>query len=583
MTKKTKTKATGLTPVAAAAALLAAAIPAQAFEPIELGNGLKLDTRINLTYTLATRLKNADPVLKASSGNNDGDNNFAKNALTANRVVAFFDGKLSKGDSGLVVSASSFYDDVYHQSNDNNPGNGQAGAGYNPNGVSKAPPFNEFTPEAKRYHGGYSRFLDAYGYTSFNIGESRLNLRVGRHVVSWGEALFFPGISLAQGPADGTKTGVPGTETKDQLLPEDQVSFSYEVNPRWSILGHAQFNFHPTLAPAPGSYLNTSDGVGPGGSCLGPWAKLPAVPQVFNGFENCSFGQRGDDILPGKTGQFGIGTRLRVTDETELGLYYLNYHDRTPVPEINAFTPGTATPAFFNIAGNQIGNGSYRVRYFDDVKLIGATFSTTFNIVTVAGEISYKDGAPVLVNTLVNPAAPNSPSSYIPNPTRGKVTQFNINGFSNLGRTPIADSTILIGELSYIHIGKLDPRKAPGVENFPAAQQAFFPASDVPSFDTKDAVAVSFTASLGYPGVFEGWDLTVPISYSQQIKGRTLVGGVGGEGDKRYSVGATFTFRGNLQIGLSYLGFLGDADLALKTNRLLVDRDQLSLVAKYSF
>jgi hypothetical protein len=33
----------------------------------------------------------------------------------------------------------------------------------------------------------------------------------------------------------------------------------------------------------------------------------------------------------------------------------------------------------------------------------------------------------------------------------------------------------------------------------------------------------------------------------------------------------------------TYLGFLGDADLSLKTNRLLTDRDQLSLVAKYSF
>jgi hypothetical protein len=56
--------------------------------------------------------------------------------------------------------------------------------------------------------------------------------------------------------------------------------------------------------------------------------------------------------------------------------------------------------------------------------------STTFNIVTVAASSRYKDGAPVLVNTLVNPAAPNNPASYIPNPTRAKVTQFNINGFS---------------------------------------------------------------------------------------------------------------------------------------------------------
>ena len=33
-------------------------------------------------------------------------------------------------------------------------------------------------------------------------------------------------------------------------------------------------------------------------------------------------------------------------------------------------------------------------------------------------------------------------------------------------------------------------------------------------------------------------------------------------------------YGGNLSLGLNYLGFLGDANLALKTNRLLTDRDQ---------
>ena len=573
------------TPVAAAAAALlgAAAMPATAFEAIDLGGGFVLDARLNLTYTLSRRMKDQDPLLAGATGINDGNNNFDKGSLTANRIGALLDAKLTKGDSGFVFSASTFYDAVYNRTNDNDPGNGLPGAGYNPGGVNKPPPFNEFTDGAERYHGGYSRVLDAYAYTSFNLGESRLNLRLGRMVVSWGEALFFPGISLAQGPADGTKTGVPGTEVKDQLLTEDQISLSAEVTPRWSLLAHAQFGFHETLAQAPGSYLSSSDGVGPGGVCLGPWAKLPAVPSVFAGFEGCSFGVRGDDIRPDKVGQWGIGTRYRVTDETEVGLYYLNYNDRTPIPEINAFTPGTRTPAFFNIPGNQIGNGSYRVRYFDDIKLVGATLSTTFNVVTVAAEYSYKDGAPVLVNTLVNPAAPNNPASYIPNPTRAKIQQLNLNAFANFGRTPIAEQTLLLGEISTVRIGSIEARQAPGVETMPGAQQAFFPASDIPSFGTRSGTAISVTGSFGYLGVFEGWDLTIPISFSAQLSGRTLLGGVGGEGDKRYSIGATMLRRQNLSLNLTYLGFLGDANVTLKEFRPLTDRDQLSLVAKYSF
>ena len=88
---------------------------------------------------------------------------------------------------------------------------------------------------------------------------------------------------------------------------------------------------------------------------------------------------------------------------------------------------------------------------------------------------------------------------------------------------------------------------------------------------------------LGYPGIFEGWDLTVPVSYSQQLSGRTLLAGVGGEGDKRYSVGATFVRKGNMSVNFTYLGYLSNASLDPVRNHTLTDRDQLSMNLKYSF
>ncbi|HSW17911.1 MAG TPA: DUF1302 family protein [Ramlibacter sp.] len=562
-----------LAPVAAAVLAIGASAAAFAGEPIEFGDGYTLDWRLSTTYTASRRMQDAAPLLARNAGANDGDNNFKKGALTANRVSALFESKVSKGNTGFALSGSTFYDGAYHGLNDNNP------AANNPNGVNKAAPFNEFSDGAQRFHGGFSRVLDAYGFTSFDLGASRrATVRLGRHVVNWGEATFFPNIAMAQGPFDGTKAGIPGTETKDSVLPEDQISASIEMSPRWTLLGQAQFGFHPTIAPAPGSFLNSSDGVGPGGSCLGPFVSIPAVPTLFGGFSGCSFGARAADITPSKSGQWGVGTRFRVTEETETGLYFLNYSDRTPLPEINAFTSGTATPGFFNIPGNQIGNGSYRVRYFDNVKLLGATASTVLGKVAVNGELTYRQGAPVLVDTVVNPAT----GATIPNPTRANIVQGNLGAFANLGRTPIADSLQLLGEISVVSVRKVDARKAPGVEALgPAA--AFFPESNVLSFKSKTSAAISGTVVLGYPGVFEGWDLTVPISYSRQLTGRSLVGGVGGEGDSRFSLGATFTRRGNFSIGLTYLGFLGKPSLDLKTNRLLTDRDQLSMVAKYVF
>ena len=94
---------------------------------------------------------------------------------------------------------------------------------------------------------------------------------------------------------------------------------------------------------------------------------------------------------------------------------------------------------------------------------------------------------------------------------------------------------------------------------------------------------MSGTLVLEYPGITNSWDLLIPISYSQQLHGRTILGGVGGQGDKRYSIGASFTKSSNLTIDVTYLGNIGKPSLAPKTERLETDRDQLSVSMKYIF
>ncbi len=506
-------------PVALAVMAMLAAGAAQAGETITLENGVNIDWRVNINYTLSQRMKSADPLLANSAATNDGNNNFKKGALTANRVSVLFESKISKDNTGFVLTGSTFYDDVYHSRNDN-PGRL----------VSKPGAVNEFTAEAKRFHGGYSRILDAYGYTSFDIGESRATLRLGRQAVNWGEAVFFQNIAQAQGPFDGTKTGVAGTETKDVILGEDQLVASIEVTPRWTLLGQVQFGFHPTIPSAPGSFLSTSDGVGPGGTCNGIY-----VGPVCGGFS------RGADIRPDETGQWGIGTRYRVTDDTEVGLYYLNYNDRTPTVVLQP------KPPTFRV-------GTYQVKYFDDVKLLGTTVSTkVLNNTSGYMELTHREGVPLLVGALATP-------------TRAKATQLNLGTFTNFGRMPIADSVTFLAEIATVKYSGYDGPKS-GL-----------------TFKTDAGTALATTLVLGYPGIFEGWDLTVPISYQQQLSGRTLVGSFGGgKGDKRYSVGASFIRGGNLSIGVTYLGFAGGASTDSLENRVVADRDQLSLNMKYSF
>ena len=168
--------------------------------------------------------------------------------------------------------------------------------------------------------------------------------------------------------------------------------------------------------------------------------------------------------------------------------------------------------------------------------------------------MTYRKGVPILVGAL------NTPK-------RANATQINIGSFTNIGRSPVADSMQLLAEVA-----------ATKYSGYEGIKQNL-------GFKTDFGLAFNTTLVLGYPGIFDGWDLTVPISYQQQLKGRTLVGGVGGggQGDKRYSVGASFVRRGNFSVGVTYLGYLGDASLDPIRYRPLADRDQLALNLKYSF
>lgn len=516
-------------PLAIAVLGLGLSAPVLAFSDIDLGQGTVLESRLTATYSVGTRLSKADRLLSSDATNatgNDGNNNFKRGDLTANRLALLFDTHLKSGRSGFVLSASTFYDDVYHQSNSHSK---TVNA---PNTLGKA---DQFPSRTKRYHGGYSRLMDAYAYTTFNLGEQgRMTVRAGKHVVSWGETLFIGGVSSAQGPADGTKVGVAGTEVKDMLLPEDQVSLLYEVTPELSLMAHAQYGWHETILNAPGSFMSNNDLMGPGSPCLSTAGGRCTGPRV-----------KGKE--PKDTGQWGVGAKYRVTDETEVGLIYLNYHDRAPAGlDVRGMMMDIGgTPTFIPT--------SYSPVFFDNIKMLATTFTTTFGEFTVGGEVSYRKDAPA---NLVGGA-----------PTKANVWQTNVNTMYNLGRTVLAPQGTFLAEIAHTDISSHDAING----NKKLLMGSY-------------GTAFSTTLSLVYPGIIENWELSVPVSYSRQLKGRTVQGNLGmGEGDHRLSVGATMTYRRNLQIGLTYMGYLGKASLDPVKNRALTDRDQLTAMVKYTF
>jgi hypothetical protein len=545
--------------IAKAVILVACAPSAQAASTIQVGEKTTFDYGMIVNYGVAVRAKSPAPVLLAPDNINgdDGNRNFKRGSLVSNSVNVLLEGDLRRDNIGLFVRGSAIYDNVYHRRNDNDA----------PGTVNKSGPANEFTSAARHYQGNRARLLDAYVYGTFDVSSTTLNLRAGEHVVQWGEALYFPNIAGAQGAADAIKANVPGAEVKDVLLPTGQVSAQWSINPDISVLGYYQYRFKANELPPAGSYFSQSDVTGPGADRLLIINPLLANPQTaaLPGLPQTIAVPRGADIKARDSGQWGVGTRFRISEKTELGVYHLRYHDKNPnvviatgTGTLYAGNPALGIPAITTPPG--VFPVGYQVKYFEDIKLTGASFSTEVQGVSVGGEVSYRDGAPVLVSVQGAPTA-----------TRAKSWQAQVSAIKAISKTALADSMMLVGEVGVHQVSSVTPISVAGAQ--------FDQLSN-----TKSSWGYALGWTLSYSNVFNGWDLSVPISFQHLVNGKPAVAGsfgaLTGKGNQRLSVGTTFKYLGNFELGLAYNAFLGGADPQL---RPLEDRDYVTFNAKYSF
>ncbi|MFJ4434070.1 DUF1302 domain-containing protein [Pseudomonas sp. NPDC089395] len=532
------------------AAIVLAPAPAWSGETLEFDNGATIDWSVTTSYGIGVRLgKPSDRLLTVNA--DDANRNFNEGSLTTNRVGALGEMILRMDNYGAVVRASTFYDDVYHRKNDND----------SPATVNKDGDNDAFTSDARYYSGGRTRLLDAYVFGGWRFdNDTMLDVKAGRHIESWGESLYYPGVNGVQNPSDAVKANQPGVEVKEVLLPVGQVSASYRINPQFTFGGYVQYEWKGTeLAPV-GSYFSGTDVIGPGREFLiTPTGNVP---------------YRGTDE-PRDSGQWGLQVRYRPVPALELSLFHVNYHDKNPATALVGYDPvpvGGGLSAF-------VANG-YRVKYFEDIKLTGISASTKLGETQIGAEWSYRDGAPVLVSTGLGPT-----------PAKGKGQQIQLSAMRVLGDRPWASQTTLTGEIIHVRVDSVDATSAAsnlqGVALLPSLRP-LVGASDDYTYKTasgwrsRDASAYTLGASFSYPGVFQGWDLEVPVRFSNVFSGSTPMSGsiAGVQGDRRLSVGTTFKYLGNLEVGLTYVGYLGSPD---PIKRPYADRDYATFSMKYTF
>ena len=572
--------------LAAVAILGFASLPAHA-KSWEFDNGVNLDWDTTITYGAQWRMQNRKNSLVNPSNKlltiqeaidndflintDDGNRNFDKGDLTANRLSILTEMDISYKDYGFFLRAKMYYDDVY------NSGSATNNDTYFTNNQNERYGFSdgdvgEFADKTKDLLGFDGRILDAFFYGSFAIGERSLNLRVGRQVINWGEALLSGGgVSSGINHVDAYVRNTPGLEIKELFLPNGAIYGQLDLTDKLSIEAYYQYEWQPNILDPSGSYFSEFDILGTNAPFIIFTGAEEEILQVFGiplpgplihsvscGSTTCpSVATRLDTTEARDDGQYGISFRYLMDNGTELGFYHLNYHDKVfsfylplgALVEIDFTNSLEVLSNLPNLLGDLAEGFTYDLRYAEDIKLWGASFSTVLGVSNVGGEITYRENVPLLGPDLTR------------TPERNKVIQAQVNMIHLFGPSWLADSVQFTGEVVAWYV--------PDRDNDTLAVQ-----------NTAGGYGYSFLTTLQYKNVMQGVDLDIPIYFNHGVDGAMFTSGFR-EDQMTLSVGATFKYLSSFQASIAYATYFGSKKDQFQ--RLTTDRDNLSVSFKYTF
>tara|TARA_R110000744_G_scaffold114968_3_gene215009 strand:- start:2185 stop:4026 length:1842 start_codon:yes stop_codon:yes gene_type:complete len=392
-------------PVALMVALALAASSAKAVD-FNFGenNDILLQINSQLDIGSSWRLGDADPRFigksnggtGATSTTDDGNLNYDKHDAYSQIIKGVHDLQLSKDNFGAFVRVKYWYD---YALKDKDVPHGNSNNGYTPNTPLSDDGFEDNT----KFSG--ITLLDAYVYASFDIGDSPLDIRLGRQVVSWGESTFIQGGMNSSNPFDVAALRRPGADLKEGILPVGMLFANAGITQNLSVEAFYQYEWEKTQIDGCGTYFSGADfaatgcnfvSVGPFGDQAGLAAGLAA--------------ERRADVEPDDGGQYGLAVRYysEALNDTEFGLYYMNIHSRLPlinairtsVPLATGDSSTVFVPKAFDPTGGALAalNPAYDIEFPEDLKFYGMSFATNVGGVALSGEVSYKPDTPVQIS-----------------------------------------------------------------------------------------------------------------------------------------------------------------------------------------
>ena len=574
-----------------------------------------------------------------SQTTDDSRQNFKKGETFSKIFKGIHDLELKYGDTGVFVRGKYWYDfetkdesRLFKDISDSNRKEGAQASG--------------------------AQILDAFVYHNYAIGDQPGSVRLGKQVVSWGESTFIRNSINEINPVDVSAFRRPGAEIKEGLIPVNMFYVAQSLTENLSMEAFYQLEWDQTVVDNCGTFFAQPDIIADGcddnlrlltndpnaGALInGRLAALNALTggllpnrpdlAIDQNFEG-TLVPRGGDRDARDSGQWGLAFRYMFEPiDTEFGLYFMNYHSRTPAfsasaPGFDVYQSAAAAvaglPAQFGpLAALAVaGNSEYFLEYPEDIRLYGLSFATTLPTGTSwAGELSYRPNAPVLLNTTeiwfagvgpladVNPACAlfgnaslldGAAGSDLNGYRRKEITQFQTTFTHFFDQVMGASRLTLVGEIGVVHVGGLestsevrygrDPIFGPGalpdtngVNTCQALNQSTLAGAvgntnfdnltehcNNDGFVTSTAWGYRARAIWDYPNAFAGVNLKPSVSWSHDVDGYGP-NGLFTEGAKAISLGLDADYQNTYSASLSYTDFFGG-----KYNTS-VDRDFVAL------
>lgn len=479
---------------------------------IDVGNpDIRLRWDNTVRYNLGVRVDHQNNAIMNNPNYDESDGKFDRGDIVTNRLDWLTEVDVAyKWFYGARVSAAGWYDDAYknHDVKSNLPGYSTSYYG------------DRYSSEVSRYVNGPSgEILDAFVWANFDVADTPINVKIGRHTEYWGEGLLFGAhsISYSQAPLDAVKASTsPGIETKEVFLPVGQVSAKAQLTNNFYVAGQYYYEWDYTRFPFGGTYFGAADPFFEGPD------RLPAAPGFNLHHADSKYGR--DDKNWGLMGMYTIpSTGARI------GAYYRVFDDYQPwlSPQINMST------------------GEYRLVYPRGVKLYGLSYGGNIGSASVGAEVSYRE------NGALNATGVSTIDDQGP---RGNTIHAILNAVYGVPRYWLADSSTLVAELAYSHLDKVTKHK----ELFKGEG---YNCSDVRTggkggesdgCSTRDYYAIAVNYTPQYLSILPSWDMEVPLTLQYGLSGNAASAGGGSEGALAWSVGAEMTYRQTQHFTLRY-------------------------------